>query len=164
MVARVARATVPGVDIRPFALASEDGGVATDMPPPDLEVNVHKLDGFACSVVATATLTVWELKALLEPRLQIPKGDMNLIFGNDILLANESLGSVFGVTEGTVDVTLVRTPAVCSYCGSPGLMRCGGCSTYYCGRRCQRIHWFHHRRLEQFSAARTESPSSSTIG
>ena len=147
-------------------MASEDGGVATDMPPPqDLEVNVHKLDGVACSVLATATLTVWDLKAPLERRLQIPTGDMKLMFGNDILsLANESLGCAFGVTEGTVDVTLVRTPAVCSYCGSPGLMRCGACSTHYCGRMCQRIHWFHHRRLDQFSAGRTETPSSSKIG
>ena len=46
---------------------------------------------------AKDALSIEELKTLLERRLQIPKGDMNLIFGNDILLANESLGSGFGV-------------------------------------------------------------------
>ena len=130
----------------PFgAMASEEGGVATETPLPELEVNFNNLDGFVCSVIATAMLTVWELKSLLKRRLQIPKREMMLAFGSEVLsLPSERLGSAFGVMEGTVDVTLVRTPSIC-HCGALGAKRCAGCSTHYCGRRCQRLDWSRHR-------------------
>ena len=135
-------------------MASEECGVATETPLPELTFNVYNLDGFVCSVIATAMLTVWDLKSLLKRGLQMPKRGMMLLVGNDILLLpDESLGSAFGMLEGSVDLTLVRTPAVCGYCGSHGAKRCAGCSTYYCGRRCQRLDWSRHRRLDQCSAA-----------
>ena len=138
-------------------MASEEGGVATETPLPELEVNVKNLDGFVCSIIATAMLTVWDLKSLLKHRLQIPKREMMLLVGNNILsLPSERLGDAFGVMEGKFDVTLVRTPAICNYCAAPGMKRCGGCSTYYCRRRCQRRDWSCHR--DQCSATRTKAP------
>ena len=127
----------------------------TETPPPELKVDVYNLDGFVCTVVATATVTVWELKSLLKSRLHIPKREMKLMFGSHILSSpDESLGSAFGVMEATFDVTLIRTPAICNYCAAPGMKRCGGCSTYYCRRRCQRRDWSCHR--DQCSATRTK--------
>ena len=139
-------------------MASEDGAsvLATETPPPDLKVDVYTLDGFACSIVVKSTLTVWVLKALLKRRLLIPKREMMLAFGSEILsLPDVNLGDAFGMMEGTVDITLVRTPAKCTYCGSPGMKRCVGCTTYYCGRRCQRLDWSRHR--DHCSAARTKA-------
>ncbi len=131
----------------------------TETPPPLLQVDVYTLDGFACSVVVNATLTLWELKSLLKRRMQIPKRDMTLTFGTNVLsVPNERLGSALGVMAGTVDVNLIRAPAVCMYCGALGEKRCGGCFTYYCGRSCQRHDWSRHRRLDQCSAARPEAP------
>ena len=131
------------------SLAGADG-----VTLPELTLNVYTLDGFACSVVATTTLTVWHLKTLLKRRLQIPRRECGLLFGNKILwLPSAPLGDVFGVTEGTVDVTLVRALALCNHCGGPGQKRCAGCSTYYCGEICQQHDWPHHR-LGQCSAAR----------
>ncbi len=48
----------------PFAAMASDGLViATETPLPELMFNVYTLDGFSCSVVATATLTVWDPKS-----------------------------------------------------------------------------------------------------
>ena len=99
-----------------MASEHEDGGLVlvTEMPSPHLTVDVYKMDGFACSVVAKSTVTVWDLKSLLKRRLQIPKRECMLLFGNNMLsLPHQRLGDAFGVMEGVVDVTLVRTPAIC---------------------------------------------------
>ena len=55
-------------------MASEDGALVlvTQTPLPEMTLNVYNVNGFACSVIATAKLTVWELKTLLKCRLQIP--------------------------------------------------------------------------------------------
>ena len=69
------------------SLAGADG-----VTLPELTLNVYTLDGFACSVVATATLTVWDLE-VAEALLANPQARVRApVREQDLVVAKRTLG------------------------------------------------------------------------
>ena len=134
-------------DVPPTHLAAETDMAqsAEDMTPPVM-MEVHTINGISYSVTVTPTLTIWDVKSMLKRLLRIPKREMNLLVGTEILASpDEVLCDAVGVIDGTVHITLIRSPATCAHCGAESEKRCGGCSAYYCGVGCQLADWLSHR-------------------
>ena len=113
---------------------------------PMLTVRVLMLSGHNCSVEISSNCKFFELKRSLKKRLNMSKREMLLLVGDKVPCVGATLASVFGVTSGSVDVTLVRTPATCLRCGADRVQYCERCRATYCSVACQRADWRNHRR------------------
>ena len=114
---------------------------------PILTVRVSMLSGYVASVDVASECTAWDLKRQLKTVLSVSKREMTLLVGGRVLGICETLASAFGPADGPVDVTLVRTPATCSRCGTQRRVRyCQRCRATYCSVACQRADWRSHRR------------------
>ena len=113
---------------------------------PTLTVRVLMLSEYKFSVKVSSNLTFFELKRLLKKRLTMSKREMCLVVGDQVPGAGATLASVLGATSGSIELTLVRTPAKCWRCGADRVQYCQRCRTTYCSVACQHADWRNHRR------------------
>ena len=126
-------------------MSSADEDTVTETPPLILEV--HTIAGTSYSVTVSPTLTIWNVKSMLKRLLRIPKREINLVVGTEILASpHDLLCDVVCVIDGTVHITMIRSPATCAHCGAEAEKRCSGCSVNYCGPDCQLYDWLSHRQ------------------
>ena len=87
-----------------------------------------------------------EVKEEVKRQTGIPRREQKFMMGNSMVISNSILAK-----DENIVLTLVCAEAVCGNCGRGEeghrrLLSCRGCSNIaYCGRKCQKSHWFSHR-------------------
>ena len=108
--------------------------------------HVMFISGDACMTpTLSRQTTIWHLKTLVRALRYIPRKLQQLVVGERVAVAGDTLGSF---SADPLVVTLVQSMPACAFCSDHGhkLKRCGGCNdVYYCGPLCQTFDWPRHR-------------------
>ena len=111
-----------------------------------VRVHVMFISGDACmTLTLSRQTTIWHLKTLVRALRYIPRKLQQLVVGERVAVAGDTLGSF---SADPLVVTLVQSMPACAFCSDHGhkLKRCGGCNdAYYCGPLCQTFDWPRHR-------------------
>ena len=111
-----------------------------------VRVHVMFISGDACmTLTLSRQTTIWHLKTLVRALRYIPRKLQQLVVGERVAVAGDTLGSF---SADPLVVTLAQSMPACAFCSDHGhkLKRCGGCNdVYYCGPLCQTFDWPRHR-------------------
>ena len=111
-----------------------------------VRVHVMHISGGECLMLTLSRgNTIWQLKGLVRALRYIPRKLQQLVVGERVAVAGDTLGSF---SADPLVVTLVQSMPACAFCSDRGhkLKRCGGCNdVYYCGPLCQTLDRPRHR-------------------
>ena len=109
-------------------------------------MHVMFISGGACmTLTLSRQTTIWHLKTLVRALRYIPRKLQQLVVGESVAVAGDTLGSF---SADPLFVTLVQSRPGCAFCKDDArkLKRCGACNgVYYCGPLCQTFDWPRHR-------------------